>query len=242
MESILIIQNGNKLDESLISPLLPLYKIYEAKNIAEAIDFIQDVFIDVFIIVTRDYVDLGIKQFLIELHSDRSLLTPVILISEINDEKLQAQAFTNKIFSLISKPVVEINFLEEIKKSIMLSSLVDERTITLIGKRGTGVEKTYKVRNIYLIERHKHRHIIVHSWDEYQRQHMQEEYFFSFPLSSFPKKFNLEKHLKQCHQSWLVNVNKITKIDEQDMEVHLENKQRAPVGATYLKQIKGGKS
>lgn len=239
MESILVIQNGSQLNDALKQTIATSYKVYETHGVSEAIDLILDVFIDVFVIVTNDYVDTGIKQFLTELHSDRSMLTPVVLISAVDDEKLQAQAFQNKIFSLLKETVEPAHFLEEIKRSMMLSALVDERTITLIGKRGTGIEKTYKVRNISLIERHKHRHIVVHSWDEYQQAHVEEEYFFSFPLSSFPKKFNLEKHLKQCHQSWLVNVNKISKINETTMEVHLENKERAPIGATYLKQIKG---
>jgi len=233
--SILFVKNNYEIDSELLKQLEKDYRIYVAIDTWDGLDIISDHHIDTFIFMSDNHIEKSVQNFLKELYMERSQLTPIIFISEKPSEILQLKINKSSSWCFTPYPIHHKDFIEIIKSSMKMATFLNDRTIAL---KKSGHEYHYSVRNISRVQRSRDRYVKVYSRDSETDIEDVEEFFYDHPLHKFSKHHDIEKQIKQAHQSWLVNASKVKEIRVADTELVLTDGTVVPTSRKYINNFR----
>ena len=233
--SILFVKNNYEIDSELLKRLEKDYKTYVAIDTWAGLDIISEQHIDTFIFMSDNHIEKSTQNFLKELYTERSQLTPIIFVSEKPDKALQSKINKSNSWYFTPYPIHHEDFIEIVKNSMVMATLLDDKSIIL---KKSGHEYHYNIRDISRIQRSKDKHIKVYSRNAETGIKNTEEFFYNYPLHKFSKHHNIEKQIKQAHQSWLVNASKVKEIRVADTELVLTDGTVVPTSRKYINNFR----
>lgn len=231
MGSILIVQNDYKINLELLELLEKEYHIYVAEDVWEGLNLIEEHYIDTFVMMLDRHIGEEIKRFLKELWKNRSKHTPIVFIAEKPSEELHLHLYKNSSWYFTEYPINYEDFISIIAHSMELADILNDKGIVLKSNRHLYL---YKVKNISRIERSKNRYINIYSHNPTMLTEEVQTFYYPGTLQKFLKEYDVEKQIKQAHQSWLVNISDIKEVRITDLELVLMNGTIIPTSKKFI--------
>ena len=233
MESLLIINSDKKINsEKIMDFLMHNYQITTADTPEEAIVVVGERFFDLYLVVANE-----INQPLIDLFKkirlNRSDLLPLIISLPIIDDHSQALAFRQRIPYMIHYPIDLDQLKKEFDRVSKIMTTLNEKIVTISTRKYI---QEYPVKQIIYFERNRPRYLKIVTLEN--NNMVESEFFFKYAIEEFVNKHGINRYFAQIHQSYLVNLNFIKKIDDANLEVTLMDGKKLPLGLTYYKSNK----
>lgn len=237
--SILVIRNDYKIDSGFQTELEINYQLHIVENTQFALDVIDDHYIDIFIFMSDEHIEISTEAFLNNLlNANRSIITPVVFVSKNSNEELQKRINLSCNWYFLLYPI-DFEDLKFVLKQIENTLEFFEKSITL---EKDGFEYEYRVKDISRIERSGNRKITVFGMHTLDDLATELEFTYRSSLEKFLVEFGVDKKIKQAHQSWLVNVSKIREVRPTTMELVLDDGTIVPSSRKFIGQFYKKKS
>jgi len=243
MDSLLVVNLENKkIPENIWKFLNRFYKVYKANTNKQAVEALNHMFIDLFLVIADD-INETIAALLKEIRTERhDLLPAVVSLPEINAHN-QSQAFQHRVLYLTEYPLNLDQLKKELSNVSRMTVVTSDKTISLSGRQ---YEKDYLVKNILYVERHRSREDYLNVfYREIDGEVSSDEFRFKPSMEKFIQRYGLTKHLIQINQSCLVNprfVRIVDKRDKSQLKVVLISGEKLDLNATYYKRMKKGEN
>ena len=233
MGSLLIIENNYKIDPKLQKLLEKVYRTYIVKDPWDGLNIIGEHHIDMFAVMSDDHRERFTEDFFRELEATRSDAISIILISETPTIAIQSKA-NEKGWYLIKYPIDHQQLINALKRAMIVANALNDRVIVFY--KG-GHRYPYQLKHITRIQRSRNRSVKVYSQNPDKPVEEVEEFFFKYPLSEFSKYYDVERYIKQAHQSWLVNTSAVREVRAPDLELVLSNGRVVPTSKNYIENF-----
>jgi len=239
MDSILIIEKNYKFDPQLQVKLEKENRLYFAKDIHDAIEIIEEHYIDIFVIMSETHIDLPTEKFLQTLYETRPIITPIIFIAENPDETLYSKVSQTGGWYLLKFPIDRHDFLNVVQNITEIANLIEVKNIQILKN---GAVFPYSIKDIIRIERSRNKHINVFSHGLKPGTEEVNEFFYAPPLAQFISDHNLGRWVKKAHQSWLVKVSEIKEVRPTEMVLILKNGKVIPTSRRHINTFRPKKT
>ncbi|MCL2558963.1 MAG: LytTR family transcriptional regulator DNA-binding domain-containing protein [Turicibacter sp.] len=229
MESILIVTNDYIVEPEVLELLAKDYHVLVASDEVDEFDIIDKTHIDVFMIMSEKHINDATWDLFCELDRRGRELTPVIFVSETLDEELNARILQTGYQYFTHFPFDHDELIGILKNAMLLASKFYEKVVILEKNR---IEFHHPVKRITHIKKIEKRWVRIFYLEGNEEK--SDDYPYDAPLGDFPKRHGVEHHLKQAHQSWLVNPAYIKAASRVDTEITLETGSKVPIGGKFL--------
>jgi DNA-binding LytR/AlgR family response regulator len=210
-------------------------KILMASSYEQALEFSKSTDIDVYL------VDIDLQEkyngfdFIEEIRKSRPR-SQIVIISSRKEKGYRLKAYDDlDVLRYITKPYKNEKVIHDLQIATEYALAFDSSKVTF---KRQDFMKTYKARDILCIKRvpGDKKKIIVTAF-EGANKISEEEFSIKRSLLEVPAMFEHENAIIRCHQSWLVNPNKISGFDLASEKLILPFDIRIPVGERYRDEI-----
>jgi len=212
-------------------------KIFKSSRYQEALAKGKINSIDIHIVHCTSSEEKSVIDYISEITKKYSYspVIPVIVVGSLGIEINYQLSLLND-FKVIGyrDEDKEDDILTEMKKAVKFVQMLDNRKVTF---KRPGYSQVYNERDIYCVMRKPYGEKRVVVTASLHDEITKEEFTIKSSLSEVRRKFSNKNTLLRCHQSWLVNVNMIEKVDGISDMLILSNGIQVPFGRSYLKDL-----
>jgi len=237
VQNILLIKNNHNIDPKIQKLLAKDYTIYIVENVGDALKTVKEKYIDVFIILTTDFIQEGNLDFVQQVYEKQSNVTPFIFSAAALTEDLDVARFKYG-WDFIPYPIEIEYFLPMLKKAMIIARTLNEQVIVL---KKNAVQYRFNVSEIVRVNRIRNRYIRVYWRNPENNEIETEDFFFEFPLGQFITRLEVGKHLVQSHQSWIVNLAEVKIVDPIKMVLIMIDGTIVPTSQKFVRNFLGEK-
>jgi len=217
VKRILYITGGQNTEEEHLQLLGNQWDLKVVANEKAGYKLLKSGYFDALIARADHPLNPVIQRFIDSFQKNRPVLAPIIFISENASHQLRLEIIEKHGFAeLISDPIDLDDFKVALARIEAPVSIARSRIIQIIDVEGD--PQTYNIEDIYSVQKFDRRYIKI-----YGACNTAKVFPFDFPITEFITEYKLEIHLKQAHQSWLVNVANVKRTDPTKMWLVMKN-------------------
>jgi len=237
--NILIIKNDYVMDPELLSSLKQTYQVDLVEDVADGIDTLSDdeSYHDIFVIMSKKHIDETTEEFLQKLAQARTMMTPVIFVSEEQNKALISGVSRKSSWYFSEYPIDHEVFMEIMEDAMILANMSEDKSIVF---ERNGLKYPVKQSHIFCIERNGARKIKIYVQDQRTLDIKIMEFSYRASLSKLIEEHGIGKWFKQAQQSWLVNMNWVRDIDKNKMVITLINGTVISTSKLFVDKLIGG--
>ncbi len=159
--------------------------------------------------------------------------TPLLFTTELSGEELDAYREI-KCYDFLVKPITEKQFLTAVRNALeMGAQLAAPSPVLRLEQKGFVFE--YELCDLLYVESYGKR-LVIHSASS---GGLLSDQISGYSLARILELAGIE-HLVQCHKSYLINPQKIRKVDKTNQELFLRGyEQPIPIGEKYRRNLRG---